>query len=95
MEKAKIIKVGSISVYVQCPYCDVDDWIAIDPYKMKRVVEQAHYQERKVRFWGTDVPDLAGQEYVWDLLLEAGVDFINTDKLKAFSEYIFRQGIKE
>lgn len=39
MEKAKIIRVGWISVYVKCPYCGWDDWAAIDPYKMKRVVE--------------------------------------------------------
>ncbi len=63
--------------------------------KMKSVVEQAHFQGRKIRFWGTDIPDIAGQEYVWDLLLEAGVDFINTDRLKAFSEFASRLGINE
>ena len=58
---------------------------------MNSVVERVHTQGRKVRFWGTDVPDLTGQEYVWGLLLEAGVDFLNTDRLREFKEYVERR----
>ena len=39
MKKAKIIRVAQLSVYVNCPYCGMDGWASIDPYKMKRVVE--------------------------------------------------------
>lgn len=62
--------------------------LAADLVKMKNVIEMAHAQGRKIRFWGTDVPDADGQEYIWDLLLETGVDFINTDKLRELSTYV-------
>ncbi len=62
-----------------------------DLEKMNEVIRKTHAQGRKIRFWGTDVPNPAGQEYIWDLLLEAGVDFINTDKLREFREYVSRR----
>ena len=61
-----------------------------DQVKMKNVIEKAHGQGRGIRFWATDVPDAEGQKYIWDLLLAAGVDFINTDKLAEFSKYLER-----
>lgn len=62
-----------------------------DLEKMKNLIRTVHAQGRKIRFWGTDVSDPAGQEYIWDLLLEAGVDFINTDKLREFKKYSERR----
>ena len=44
--------------------------------KLKRLVERAHRQDRRIRFWG--IPDDAN---AWRILLGAGVDLINTDKL--------------
>ncbi len=61
---------------------------ASDLQKMKAVIAGAHSQGRLVRFWATDVPGQARQKYVWDLLLEAGVDVINTDKLREFRDYL-------
>jgi hypothetical protein len=62
-----------------------------DQVKMKSVIEKAHGQGRRIRFWATDVPDAEGQEYIWDLLLAAGVDVINTDKLRELAEFIGRR----
>ncbi len=62
-----------------------------DLLKMKMIVEKAHAQERKVRFWGTDVPDAVVQEKVWDLLINAGADYINTDKLEEFRAHLGRR----
>ena len=59
-----------------------------DRVKMLGIIEKAHTQGRKVRFWGTDVPDEALQKQIWDLLLDSGVDFINTDKLEKFRSYL-------
>lgn len=55
---------------------------------IRRLVAKAHMQGRKVRFWATDVPDPSVQEYAWDLLLECGVDLINTDRLEQFRRYV-------
>ncbi|RYG35876.1 hypothetical protein EON81_11420 [bacterium] len=51
--------------------------------KLNLIVERAHKQRQKLRFWGT--PD---QEVVWRMLRKVGVDLIGTDdlsKLKAFA----------
>lgn len=64
---------------------------ASDLEKMNEIIRKTHAQGRKIRFWGTDVPDPAGQEYIWELLLEAGVDFINTDKLEEFRASLGRR----
>jgi len=55
--------------------------------KLKDVIESAHSQGRRVRFWDTDVSDAADQERFWDLLLDTGVDYIGTDKLDQFQNY--------
>jgi len=47
-----------------------------DEMKLKAVVERAHSQGRRVRFWG-----VADTPLVWRVLREAGVDLINTDDL--------------
>jgi hypothetical protein len=44
--------------------------------RLRQIVEQAHAAGRRVRFWAT--PELPA---VWDALLTAGVDHINTDQL--------------
>ncbi len=54
-----------------------------DREKLKQLVAQAHAQGRRIRFWSTpDTPE------AWALLLEAGVDLINTDKLAALREFL-------
>jgi glycerophosphoryl diester phosphodiesterase len=50
---------------------------------LKRWVERAHAQGRKVRFWNT--PD---REDAWTLLFEAGVDILGTDDLDGLQRFL-------
>ncbi len=54
--------------------------------KLRGLVERAHAQGRRIRFWGT--PDVEG---VWQAQWVAGVDWINTDRLAALAGFIRSQ----
>ncbi|NNE00094.1 MAG: hypothetical protein HKN47_22470 [Pirellulaceae bacterium] len=54
-----------------------------DKSKLKQVIDKAHADGRRIRFWA--IPDQAS---VWKALNEAGVDLINTDKLTELSEFL-------
>jgi hypothetical protein len=60
--------------------------------KLNDIVQKAHAKGRLVRFWGT--PDLpsAAREAVWQELLEAGVDLLNSDDLKGLQEFLLKHG---
>jgi hypothetical protein len=51
-------------------------------------INQAHGNGQMIRFWAT--PDRTGKERdaVWTLLLETGVDLINTDDLDGLRAFI-------
>lgn len=51
--------------------------------KLEQIVRQAHNQGRKVRFWAT--PENTA---MWETLLAANVDLINTDKLDQLREFL-------
>jgi len=51
--------------------------------KFNEIVKRAHNQGRKIRFWST-----AENETTWKALLEAGVDFINTDQLEELQRFL-------
>jgi glycerophosphoryl diester phosphodiesterase len=51
--------------------------------KLREIVAKAHAQGRKVRFWAA--PD---RKAVWQALLDAGVDLINTDDLAGLREFL-------
>ena len=55
------------------------------------IVKQAHEKGRKVRFWKTDVDTLEYQINLWNELLNAGVDIINTDKIVALKDFLDNQ----
>jgi len=57
--------------------------------KLKSIIEMAHTQGRKVRFWDTDFPDPEDQKRIWDLLLNTGVDYIGTDKLEEYKNFSY------
>ena len=58
------------------------DMTAADKVKLNSLVTQAHALHKQIRFYGApDIPK------VWRTLLNAGVDWINTDKLKEFREF--------
>lgn len=51
--------------------------------KLRGLVSKAHFEKRTVRFYGTiDKPE------VWDVLLAAGVDWINADNLDLLQKYL-------
>jgi glycerophosphoryl diester phosphodiesterase len=54
-----------------------------DRIKLQNLVQQAHQQGRRIRFWA--VPD---QSYAWDELFNAKVDLINTDKLAELASFL-------
>jgi hypothetical protein len=51
--------------------------------RLRRWVQQAHEQGRKIRFWG--LPD---QRRAWAELRRAGVDLINTDNLAGLRDFL-------
>jgi len=54
-----------------------------DQLKLRRIVEQAHREGRRIRFWG--MPD---SPMVWRTLANSGVDLINTDDLKGLGRFL-------
>lgn len=54
--------------------------------KLRELVAKAHKQGRKVRFWA--IPDTPA---VWKELLDAGCDFINTDKLDELRAFLLKR----
>lgn len=57
--------------------------------KIKRLADKVHLEGKKLRFWA--IPD---QVNAWKTLLNAGVDFINTDKLSALSAFLNKKPSK-
>lgn len=54
--------------------------------KLKELVERAHRQGRRLRFWGTpESPEM------WTELREAGADLINTDNLPGLRRFLLLQ----
>ncbi|MET0386446.1 MAG: phosphatidylinositol-specific phospholipase C/glycerophosphodiester phosphodiesterase family protein [Polyangiales bacterium] len=51
------------------------------------IVETAHTNGQRVRLWATP-EDPATREAVWQVLLEAGVDYLNTDDLAGLAAYL-------
>lgn len=56
---------------------------AAEKARLSELVRQAHGQGRQVRFWAT--PE---KEAVWQALLDAGVDWINTDQLRQLQLFL-------
>lgn len=54
-----------------------------DREKLKTIVEQAHSEKRKIRFWAS--PDTAA---AWAELRAAGVDLVNTDNLAGLATFL-------
>jgi hypothetical protein len=53
--------------------------------KLELLVARAHQQNRRIRFWAT--PETTEG---WQALLDAGVDFINTDDLDGLRDFLSR-----
>ncbi|MBC8110677.1 MAG: hypothetical protein H7Y04_06415 [Verrucomicrobia bacterium] len=50
---------------------------------LQNLAEKVHRENKKLRLWA--IPD---NENTWKTLLKAGVDLINTDKLKALNQFL-------
>jgi len=57
--------------------------------KLRSIVETAHANDQRVRFWATpeEPPE---RKAVWKELLAANVDYINTDHLRALQRFLLR-----
>jgi glycerophosphoryl diester phosphodiesterase len=51
--------------------------------RIKELASKVHKENKKLRLWG--IPD---NENTWQVLLDAGVDLINTDKLRELSLFL-------
>lgn len=56
--------------------------------RLHGIVDAAHARGQQVRFWAT--PDLAGpaRDALWGELLDAGVDYLNTDDLAGLEAFL-------
>ena len=56
--------------------------------KLAAIIEAAHQQGRRVRFWDTPDRRSSAREAVWQTLIEASVDLINTDDLAGLQHFL-------
>ena len=74
---------------VSRPYGELLSWpgrgevAATERRHLQEFVAKAHAEGKKVRLWGA--PDTPA---VWQLLLESGVDLINTDRLADLQKFL-------
>jgi glycerophosphoryl diester phosphodiesterase len=54
-----------------------------DLNKLKELVSRVHNENKRLRLWA--IPD---NENAWNVLLDAGVDLINTDRLKELNSFL-------
>lgn len=65
------------------------DMPAEERQKLRAIVRECHEVDRRVRFWAT--PESPA---VWEELLAAGVDYINTDRLDEMSQFLLKRSSK-
>ncbi len=56
---------------------------ASDRAKLEETIRTVHGLNKKMRFWATDDTSEA-----WKLMMDLGVDYINTDKINELAEYL-------
>lgn len=61
---------------------------AAEKEKLYSMVETTHSNGQKIRFWATPDAPSPQRVAIWNELLKAGVDFINTDDLSGLKEYL-------
>ena len=67
--------------------CGKGELPAAEQAKLTRIVQQVHKDGQKIRFWAA--PD---NPAAWKVLHQAGVDFINTDRLEALAKFLRAKG---
>ena len=56
--------------------------------KLKNIVEKAHQKGRIVRFWATPDNSSPERQNLWRILLENGIDLLNTDDLPGLQKFL-------
>ena len=59
-----------------------------DLKRIKELAQRVHAEGKKLRLWA--IPD---NELAWAALLDAGVDFINTDHLAELNTFLSQRGL--
>ena len=62
----------------------------VEQQKLKTFVEQAHSHNQAIRFWATDTDTLEYNHNMWNELINANVDLINTDYLSDLSKFLVK-----
>ncbi|MER6975055.1 phosphatidylinositol-specific phospholipase C/glycerophosphodiester phosphodiesterase family protein [Nocardioides sp. NPDC000445] len=89
---------ASLMPLVSDNWTKVFAWQGIGPMpeterrKLHEIVDHAHAQGYRVRFWATPDNDGPAREAVWSELLAAGVDHINTDDLEDLDAFLTANG---
>jgi len=60
--------------------------------KLMHIVRTAHDKGRLVRFWATPDAPSAARDALWQELLAAGVDLLNTDDLEGLQTFLLKHG---
>lgn len=60
--------------------------------KLAHIVETAHAKGRLVRFWATPDVRSPARDALWEQLLAAGVDLLNTDDLEGLQRFLLAHG---
>jgi hypothetical protein len=89
---ASFIPLISDAWYANFTWQGVGPIPAAERDKLRGIVAAAHARGQKVRFWAT--PDLAGpsRDAVWNELLAADVDYLNTDDLAGLEAFLDAHG---
>jgi len=64
------------------------DMPELERRKLSQIVETAHRKGRRVRFWATRDSASPARQALWQELLRAGVDLINTDRLEDLKQFL-------
>ncbi|MHC4533499.1 MAG: FG-GAP-like repeat-containing protein [Planctomycetota bacterium] len=62
--------------------------------KLKTIIQTAHKKGRIVRFWATPDKPSPQRQNLWRILLENGVDLLNTDDLPGLQQFLLERTIK-
>ena len=61
-----------------------------DSRRLAQTIEEAHREGYRLRFWNIPSPDGRPIEEVWSQLLDAGVDLLSVDDVKAYRDFMVK-----
>ena len=94
-DPASLVPLVSTSWETTFTWRGVGPMPAAERDRLRSIVQRAHAQGRRVRFWAT--PDAAGpaRDAVWSEELAAGVDELNTDDLAGLQAWLLQHDPQE